>query len=169
MRPGALLLGLGLRMELLLLIPVLAFVTVLVAFREWLNSTHKQWLSELDLSRKRLAAYEQLKTAVAPLRVKRALSRKDADSFARAMADMRFLFDNELELFVGGIYGTLLKKQELDALLMKAAALASSPADKALTEMGQRKSRELASRITYGIYRDMPKRMEKFMHPRPVL
>lgn len=156
-------------MELLLLIPVLAFVTVLVAFKEWLDVTHRQWTSELDLFKRRLAAYERLKTAVAPLRAERAVSRNDADSFARAMADMRFLFDKELELFVGGIYGTLLKKQELDALLTKAAARVSSPAEKVLTEMAQRKSRELASRITDGIYRDMPKRMEKFMHPRPVL
>jgi hypothetical protein len=72
-----------------------------------------------------------------------------------------------LELFVGRIYGTLLKKQELDALLARAAAFTSSPADKALTERGQRKSQELASRITDGIYRDMPERMQKFMHPRP--
>jgi hypothetical protein len=156
-------------MELLLLIPVLAFVTVFVAFKEWLNLAHKRWLTELDLFKRRLAAYEQLKTAVAPLRAKRAVSRNDADRFARAMADMRFLFDKDLELFVGGIYGTLLKKQELDALLAKAAACASSPSDKALTEMAQRKSRELASQITDGIYRDVPKRMEKFMHPRPIL
>ena len=156
-------------MELLLLNAVLVFVIVLVAFREWLNATHKQWLSELDLFKRRVAAYEQLKRAVAPLRSQKAVSRNDADSFARAMTDMRFLFDKELELFVDRIYRTLLKKQELDALLMKAAAFVSSPADKALTEIAQLKSREFASRITDGIYRDMPKRMQKFMHPRPVL
>ena len=156
-------------MELLLLNAVLVFVIVLVAFREWLNATHKQWLSELDLFKRRVAAYEQLKTAVAPLRSQKTVSRNDADSFARAMADMRFLFDKELELFVDGIYRTLLKKQELDALLMKAAALVSSPTDKVLTEIAQLKSREFASRITDGIYRDLPKRMQKFMHPRPVL
>jgi len=141
-------------------------VTVLVAFKEWLDVAHKQWLSELDLFKRRLAAYEQLKTAVEPLRARGAVSRNDADRFARAMADMRFLFDKDLELFVGGIYGVLLKKQELDALLAKAAACTSSPADKILTEMAQRKSGELASQIADGVYRDMPQRMEKFMHPR---
>ena len=156
-------------MELLFLIPVFAFLLIYVAYREWLNVAYRQWLTELDLFEKRLAAYEELKGAVAPVRETSAVSATDADRFARAMADMRFLFDKDLELFVGGIYGALLKKHALDALLEKAAARAQSPADKALTEKALRKSQELSSQITDGIYRDMPQRMEKFMHPRPIL
>ena len=148
-------------MELLFLIPVFAFLLIYVAYREWLNVAYRQWLTELDLFEKRLAAYEELKGAVAPVRETSAVSATDADR--------RFLFDKDLELFVGGIYGALLKKHALDALLEKAAARAQSPADKALTEKASRKSQELSSQITDGIYRDMPERMEKFMHPRPIL
>lgn len=64
---------------------------------------------------------------------------------------------------------TLLKKHALDSLLEQAAVLEQSPADKALTEEAVRKSQELSSQITNGIFRDMPKLMEKFMRPRPVL
>ena len=111
----------------------------------------------------------KLKTAVAPVQARGAVSQIDTDRFAQAMSDMRFLFDKDLELFVGDIYGALLKKHARDSLLEKAAAQTQSPADKALTEKALRKSRELTGQITNGIYRDMPKRMERFMHSRPVL
>ena len=74
------------RIKLLLLNPVLALVTVLVAFKEWLDIIHRQWLSELDLFKRRLAAYEQLKMAVAPLRGKGDVSR----SGVSARPSMRF-------------------------------------------------------------------------------
>jgi hypothetical protein len=51
----------------------------------------------------------------------------------------------------------------------KAAAREQSPTDKALTEKALSKSQELSSQITDGIYRDMPKRMGNFMHPKPLL
>jgi len=156
-------------MELLILIPTFALVVIYVGYKEWLNIAYRQWLAELDLFKRRLAAYEKLKIAVAPLRARGAVSQIDTDRFARAMSEMRFLFDKDLESFVGGIYGALLKKHALDSLLEKAAAQQRSPADKALTEKALRKSQELSGQITNGIYRDMPKRMEKFMHPRPFL
>jgi hypothetical protein len=80
-----------------------------------------------------------------------------------------FVKRGTLETFVDGIYGALLKKHALDSLLERAAVLEQSPADKALTEEAVRKSQELSSQITNGIFRDMPKLMEKFMRPRPVL
>jgi hypothetical protein len=52
----------GRGMELLFLITVLAFVALYVAYREWLNATHKRWVMELDLFKKRLATYEELKS-----------------------------------------------------------------------------------------------------------
>ena len=84
------------------------------------------------------------------------------------MSDMRFLFDEDLERFVGGIYDALLKKHELDALLEKAACQENAAADQALIDKAQRKSRELANQICNGIYSEMPERMEKFMRCRLV-
>jgi hypothetical protein len=55
-------------MELLFLISVLAFVAIYVAYREWLSAAHRRWLGELDLYKRRLSAYEDLKRAVGPLR-----------------------------------------------------------------------------------------------------
>jgi hypothetical protein len=82
------------------------------------------------------------------------------------MSDMRFLFDEDLEQFVGGIYDALLKKHELDALLEKAACQENTPADQALINKARRKSRELANQICNGICSDMPVHMEKFMRCR---
>ena len=48
---------LGARMEILLLIPVLALAAIYAVYREWLNAAHKRWLGELDLYKKRLSAY----------------------------------------------------------------------------------------------------------------
>jgi hypothetical protein len=85
------------------------------------------------------------------------------------MSDMRFLFDKEFASFVGGLYGALVKKHALDMLLERAANYAHSPEDRALTDMAKRRSRELASQITEAIDREMPERMEKFLHPRPIV
>ena len=156
-------------MELLVLVPTVALLVIYIAYKEWLNIAYRQWLAELDLFKRRLAAYEQLKIAVAPLRASGAVSNIDTDRFAQAMSDMRFLFDKDLERFVSGIYDALLKKHALDVLLEKAAGKVKFPTDKALIEKALGKSRELFSQITDGIYRDMPERMEKFMRSRLVL
>ena len=55
----------------------------LAAYREWLNAAHGRWLGELDLYKKRLSAYEELKRAVGPLRAAGQVSQDDADRFAR--------------------------------------------------------------------------------------
>jgi hypothetical protein len=132
-------------MELLFLIPVLAFVAIYAAYREWLNDAHRR-LGELDLYKRRVSAYEELKRAVGPLRVAGQVSQDDADRFARTMSDMRFLFDKEFDAFVGGLHGALVKKHALE-----------------------RRSRELTSQITEAIDREMPERMEKFLLPRPIV
>jgi hypothetical protein len=155
-------------MEILLLISVLVFVAIYAAYREWLNAAHRRWLGELDLYKKRLSAYEELKRAVGPLRAAGQVSQDDADRFARTMSDMRFLFDKEFDSFVGALHGALVRKHALDALLEKAANYAHSPEDQALTDMAKRRSCELASQITEAIDREMPERMEKFLHPRPI-
>ena len=125
-------------------------------------------LSELDLFKRRLSAYEQLKSAVRRVGASGAVSNVDIDRFAQAMSDMRFLFDKDLERFVSGIYDALLKKHALDALLKKAADQEKVPTDQALIDKALRISRELASQITNGIYLDVPEHMEKFMHRRLV-
>jgi hypothetical protein len=111
-------------------------------------------------------AYERLKSAVRRVSASGAVSDVDTDRFAQAMSDMRFLFDQDLERFVSGIYDALLKKRALDALLEKAAGQEKTPTDQALIDKALRKSRELASQISNGIYRDMPEHMEKFMRRR---
>ena len=68
-----------------------------------------------------MSAYEQLKSAVRRVGASGAVSDVDTDRFAQAMSDMRFLFDEDLERLVSGIYDALLKKHALDALLEKAA------------------------------------------------
>jgi hypothetical protein len=160
---------LGARMEILLLTPVLALAAIYAVYREWLNAAHKRWLGELDLYKKRLSAYEELKRAVAPLRAEGHISQSDADRFARTMSDMRFLFDRDLESFVDNLYGALVKKHDLDSLLEKAERYTQSPDDKALTEMARQRSRKLADEITDGVDRGIPERMAKFMRPRTVV
>jgi hypothetical protein len=153
-------------MELIILILTLALLGLYIVYKEWLNVAHEQWLSEIDLFKKRLAAYEQLKLAMAPVRASGAVSSADAERFARAMSDMRFLFDKDLERFVGDLYAALLKKQALDALLEKAAGRELAQTDKVVTKQALRKSRELFGQITTGVYQELPDRMEKFMRPR---
>ncbi len=73
---------------------------------------HCVWLelSQRDLFKRRLAAYEQLKSAVRRVGASGAVYNVDTDRFAQAMSDMRFLFDEDFERFVGGIYDALAKK-----------------------------------------------------------
>jgi hypothetical protein len=153
---------------LILTVPAIVVLGLYIAYKEWLNTAYRQWLSELDLFKKRLAVYERLKGAVAPISASGKVSETDADRFAEAMSDMRFLFDKDLEKFVGEIYDAMLKKHALDALLEKAAAKGNGLLDQGLAAKALAKSGELHSQITNGIYKDMPERMEKFMRSRPV-
>ena len=157
-------------MELeILMVPTIAVFGVYIVFKEWLNTAYKQWQTELDLFKRRLAAYERLKIAVAPVNASGRVSSMDTDRFAQAISDMRFLFDKDLENFVSDIHHAMLKKHALDALLDKAAGNEKALTDKALTAKALTKSIELCSQITGGVYRDMPERMEKFMRPRALL
>ena len=56
-----------------------------------------------------------------------AASHVDTERFAQAMSDMRFLFDEDVERFVSGIYDAALKKHALDALLEKADGHGTAP------------------------------------------
>lgn len=150
-------------MELLILIAGLGFLFVYVAYKESLNVAYRRWQAELHLFERRLGAYQGLKNAVAPVRASGAVSHVDADRFAQAMSDMRFLFNEDLEQFVDDIYDALLKKHALDALLKKVADKEKSSHDQALTERALKKSEELFGQITDGVYRDVPDRMEEFM------
>lgn len=152
----------------LLLVPIIGLLAIYVVYREWLSIAYRQWQSELDLFKKRLAAYQQLRSVVERTHASHSVSTVDTDRFAQAMSDMRFLFDDDLERFVSSIYDALLKKHALDALIEKAADQESPPADQDLIEQARSKSRELTARISDGIYREMPERMERFMRPQPV-
>src|SRR5262245_46328138 len=101
-------------MELIVLALVLSAVIITSG-----SIAYRLELSQLDLFKRRLAAYECLKNVVRSVGASGAVSNLDADRFAQAMSDIRFLFDEDLERFVGGIYDTLLAKHELDALLEK--------------------------------------------------
>ena len=96
-------------MELLVLVPIIGLLVVYIAYKEWLNIAYRQWQAELDLFKRRLSVYEQLKSAIGRVRAGDAVSQVDTDRFAQAMSDMRFLFDEDLERFVGSIYDALLK------------------------------------------------------------
>ena len=155
-------------MELLILLPILGLLAVYIAYKEWLNIAYRQWQAEMDLFKRRLAAYDELKSAVGGVSAGPAAAPVDTERFAQAMSDMRFLFDEEVERFVGGLYEAALKKHALDALLEKVNGHGKAPADQALIEQALDRSRELASQISNGIYREMPEHMEKFMRRRPL-
>jgi hypothetical protein len=155
-------------MELLILVPIIGLVALYIAYKEWLDVAHRQWQAELDLFKRRLAAYDELKSAVGGADDGGQVLHVDTDRFAQAMSDMRFLFDENVERFVGALYDAVLKKHALDALLEKAAARDKAPADQALIEQALSKSRELASQISHGIHRELPEQMETFMRRRPL-
>jgi hypothetical protein len=155
-------------MELLFLVPILALLALYLAYKEWLSIAYRQWQTEMDLFKRRLAAYDELKRAVARESAGGAASQVDTERFAQAMSDMRFLFDQDVERFVRGLYDAALKKHALDALLEQANGHGTGPADQALIEQALDKSRELADQISNGIYREMPEHMEKFMRRRPL-
>ena len=154
-------------MELLILVPILGLLALYIAYKEWLNIAYRQWQAEMDFFKRRLAAYDELKSAVGGVSAG-PLPRRSTERFAHAMSDMRFLFDEEVERFVGGLYEAALKKHALDALLEKVNGHGKAPADQALIEQALDRSRELASQISNGIYREMPEHMEKFMRRRPL-
>jgi len=154
-------------MEPLVLIPTI-LSAIHIVFSHSTYIAYRQWLTERDLFKRRHAAYEQLKIAAASVSASGAVSNTDIDRFAQVMSDMRFLFDKDLERFVSGIYGALLRKHALDSLLEKAAGKVKAPSDIALTEKALMKSLELSGRIANGIYRDMPEHLEKFMQSRGI-
>jgi hypothetical protein len=78
---------------------------------------------------------------------------EDAMQFQRAMYDMRYLFDKEIEDRVRDVYIAMTRKAALDAQLEMAD-------DK---EKAVHKSHELFQSIIDGITKDVPERMEKFM------
>ena len=103
----------------------------------------------------RPSAYQRLKDAVAPIAASGKVTLADTDRFARAMYDMRFLFDKETEACVDQIYRAMLDKLTIDTQLERTRARNK---EKALL-----KSSELFKRITDGVFTEVPERMEKFM------
>ena len=91
-------------MELLILVPILGLLALYIAYKEWLNIAYRQWQAEMDLFKRRLAAYDELKSAVGGVSAGPAAAPVDTERFAQAMSDMRFLFDEDVERFVGGLY-----------------------------------------------------------------
>jgi ABC-type nickel/cobalt efflux system permease component RcnA len=123
-----------------------------IAWRQW-RTAHDRL--KLDLFDRRLAAHQRLKDAVAPIAASGKVTLGDTDRFARAMSDMRFLFDKETEACVDQIYRAMLDKLTIDTQLERTRARNK---EKALL-----KSSELFKRITDGVFTEVPERMEKFM------
>jgi hypothetical protein len=80
---------------------VIGGIGAYIAWRYWRTAHDK---IKLDLFDRRLAAYQRLKDAVAPIAASGKVMTEDTDRFARAMHDMRFLFDKETETCVDQIY-----------------------------------------------------------------
>lgn len=131
-------------------VPIIAVLSFYIAYRHWRTDHEKVKLERFD---RRLAAYQRLKDAVEPIAASGKVRNEDADRFKQAMYDMRFLFDEEMERYVGQIYRAMLDKHTLDNHLEGA-----SDKEKALL-----KSSDLFTLITNGIYKEVPDRMEKFM------
>ena len=69
---------------------VIGGIGAYIAFRHWKLDHDKL---KLELFDRRLAAYQRLKDAVTPIAASGKVTHEDTDRFARAMYDMRFLFD----------------------------------------------------------------------------
>ncbi len=133
-----------------LAVPAIAIFGGYIAYRQWLTSHERV---KLDLFDRRMAAYQRLREAVAPINASGKVKNVDSDNFARAMNEMRFLFDKDMEDFVDGIYQAVLDKWALDEEME----------DTRIRKHAIKKSSALFTRITNGIYTEMPNRMEKFM------
>jgi hypothetical protein len=120
-------------------VPTVAVFGLYIGYRQWLTAHEKV---KLDLFDRRLEAYRRLKDAVAPVNASGKVRNEDADAFAHAMHDMRFLFDEEMEGQVEQIYNAMLNKHALDLQL-------DSAADRKNALI---KSSELFTCITKGIY-----------------
>ena len=131
---------------------VIGGIGAYIAWRQWRTAHDKV---KLDLFDRRLAAYQRLRDAVAPIAASGKVTLEDADQFARAMYDMRFLFDKETETCVDEIYRAMLDKHTIDTQLERTRARNK---EKALLKSG-----ELFKRITDGVYTEVPERMERFM------
>jgi hypothetical protein len=97
---------------------------------------------KLDLFDRRLAAYQRLKDAVAPIAASGKVTTEDTHQFAQAIRDMQFLFDKEVDTCLKQIYYAMLSKFALNAQLEQV-----DDKEKALL-----KSSELFQRITNGVY-----------------
>jgi hypothetical protein len=91
---------------------VIGGISAYIAWRQW-RTAHDRL--KLDLFDRRLAAYQRLKDAVAPINASGKVTNEDTDRFARAMYDMRFLFDKETDTCVDEIYHAMLEKHAIDA------------------------------------------------------
>jgi hypothetical protein len=98
-------------------VPIIAGIGVYIAFRHWRTDHDKVKLERFD---RRLAAYQRLTDAVAPIAASGKVTHEDTDRFARAMYDMRFLFDKETETCVDEIYRAMLAKHAIDAQVERA-------------------------------------------------
>lgn len=137
-----------------LAVPAIAALGLYIAWRQW-QTAHER--VKLDLFDRRMTAYELLRKAVAPINASGKVKNVDTDNFARAMHEMRFLFDKGMESFVAGINKAVLDKYVLDEEMKDAPN----------RKQAIRKSSALFTKITNGIYTEMPERMEKFMRFRP--
>jgi hypothetical protein len=131
---------------------VIGSIGAYIGWRQW-RTAHDRL--KLDLFDGRLAAYQRLKDAVAPIAASGKVTLADTDRFARAMYDMRFLFDKETEACVDQIYRAMLDKLTIDTQLERTRARNK---EKALL-----KSSELFKRISDGVFTEVPEHMEKFM------
>jgi hypothetical protein len=131
---------------------VIGGIGAYIAWRQW-RTAHDRL--KLDLFDRRLAAYQRLKDATSPITASGKVTNEDTDRFARAMYDMRFLFDKETDTCVDEIYRAMLDKHTIDTQLERTRARNK---EKALLKSG-----ELFKRITDGVYSKVPERMERFM------
>ncbi len=135
-------------------LPGIALLAAYIAYRQWRTAQERV---KLDLFDRRMTAYQWLRQAVAPINASAKVKNEDSDNFVTAKRDMRFLFDKEMEDFVDGIYQAVLDKNALDEEMK----------DTGTRKQAIKKSSQLFTKITNGIYTEMPNRMEKFMRFRP--
>jgi hypothetical protein len=132
-------------------VPTLAAFGIYIALRQWLTARERL---KLDLFDRRLAAYGRLRDATAPVNASGKVRNEDIDAFGRARQDMQFLFDKELEQGVSEIHKAMGDKHVVDIQIDQAQGDARQL---------HQKSMDLFSKITSGVYSDIPARMERFL------
>ena len=141
-------------MEPLILVPILGLLALYIAYKELLNIAYRQWQAEMDLFKRRLAVYDQLKSAVGRVSAGGAVSPVDTERFAQAMSDMRFLFDEDLERFVGRLYDARLRSTPWTRCWRRPTVREGACRPRADRASPRRIEPELASQISNGIYRE---------------